>query len=164
MTYTATIDDWYSLLGVNHVLPALFEGESTLGETQQALLVARQDWPGTNEDYVAVIDGLDVALAEVAAAILEQDRALASLRSTIGDIEASVPEDFPGGMISAPPMPVDRLLTVAERDLLDAIKNELDDLLGEIENWSSRLEDEAEEAEDAANAAEEEADEEDDEP
>lgn len=139
-------------------MPAVFRGEVTLGEARSAMRQARQRWPGTNVDYVAMIDGYGEALGDVAEAILEQERNLSALRQSITDLEESVPEEFPGGtIISTPPAPVDRLLTEAEQDLLVRISVELEELAEEVEGWSTKLEDDAEEAEEAAADAEEEA-------
>jgi hypothetical protein len=164
MSYAATSEDWYDLLGLTSVLPAVFRGEATVAATRGALLQARERWPGTNADYVAIIDGFNSALLDVDEAIFEQQRSLSALRKSITDIEESVPEDFPGGtIISTPPDPVDRLLTAGEQDLLTRISQQLEELAEEIEGWSDKLEDDADEAEDAAADAEREAEEEEEE-
>ncbi len=158
MSYSSTSEDWFDLLGVASVLPAVFRGEVTLTETRSVLMQARQRWPGTNVDYVAMIDGFSDVLGDVAEAILEQERNLSSLRQSIADLEKSVPEEFPGAtIISTPPAPFDRLLTEAEQRLLVRISGQLEELAMEVDNWSNKLEDDAEEAEEEASDAEEEA-------
>jgi wobble nucleotide-excising tRNase len=157
MPYQATIDDWLALLGLSGTIRDVFSGYATIDEALTALNDARATWPGVSQDYVAVIDAVKDQVNQLADVISDQNTVLDDLNRVISDIRSDLPDGIDGP--EDPPRPVNRLLTQAERDLLDRISRELQEMEADVEAWADDLETAADEAEQQAQDAQDAADE-----
>ncbi|MEO8291354.1 MAG: hypothetical protein ABI649_10225 [Gaiellaceae bacterium] len=147
------------MLGVGPVIRDVFVGEATITRALDELRAARERWPGTSEDWVAVVDATAEqveSLREVAQTQLEAMRSLEeSLGIAVGEDGSWYPPDLPN--------PVDRILNADELELLGHVDEWYAEIAAAHEREADDAEDEAEEAEAdfeeaAADLAEAEAD------
>lgn len=131
MPYTATFDDWLTLLGIRAEFMAAYEGRRAIGATVADLHAARDRWPGVDQDYVDVLNQATEAVLTLREIIAEQAAWLARLHENVHQINALqeyVPVPTPPGA------PDDRLLDKDELDAIRLVHEAIDEAVGAIEH------------------------------
>ncbi|MGW1712048.1 hypothetical protein [Streptomyces sp. NPDC002156] len=142
MAYQATASDWFSLLGIDGTLRQVFGGEMTVTAALDDLARARRDWPGTAEDWVAVVDAVTAQVTALRAVSHEQSAALFRLEQSLGEAVG------PGAGWTPPPLPVlvDRVLTPTEQEMLTRVPEWFSEIIMGHLRRQEQAEQEAEEA------------------
>lgn len=131
MAYSATFDDWLALLEVRTEFLETFEGQRQIGVAVSDLDVARDRWPGVDQDYVEVLDQATTVLVGLRDTVAEQAAWLQRLRDQVRIINAVQEYVF----VHDPPAdPDDRLLSQTELDAVRRVVEEIDEAVGAIEN------------------------------
>lgn len=142
--YQPTAQDWHELLGVGPVVREVFAGETTITHALDELEAARGRWPGTAEDWVAVVDATIEQVQRLHAVSNAQLAAMTALEDSLG--QAIGGEDEIGYQPPDLPHPVDRILTADELALLGHVHEWFSEIVKAHERNAEDAEQEAEEA------------------
>lgn len=150
MAYQSTTQDWHELLGVGPVVRAVFAGQTTITNALAELNAARDRWPGTAEDWVAVVDATIEQVELLRSVSQQQIAAMDALQDSLGEAVG------PNGSWLPPPLPnpVDRILTAAELSLLGHTDEWYAEIAADYESQAEEADEELGEAEADYEAAE----------
>jgi hypothetical protein len=113
MPVKVTLHDWLEVLELDSPISGLLSGQVTLGDARAVAMGARGQWPSASQDYIAVLDQLDVFFDDVAQVIDEQREFVERFNRAVADF----------GLWVA--VPVDRLLTETDVQAMRDVRGEL---------------------------------------